>query len=401
MVKGQGSELWDETGKRYLDFVQGWAVNALGHAPEAVVRALSHQAAKLLTASPAYHNRPELELARRLCAISGMTHAAFCSTGAEANETAIKLCRKWGKQHKRGAFEILSTNNAFHGRTLTTMTLSGKPGWNGLFPPYPPGFVKLPYGDLEAIREAITEHTVAIYVEPIQGEAGVVVPPSGYLQGLRTLADEHELLLVFDEVQTGMYRTGSWFAFQQALVLPDVVTLGKGLGAGVPLSAVLINDRANGFAAGDHGGTFNGNPLMTAVGNAVLDVMMHPDFEKTVRQRSTLLRQGLEALAVRYGGFVRGQGLLLALVLNAPIAESVRDHCLDLGLLVNAPRPNILRFMPELRVPPKAIEEMLAILDCSLREHEAARTSTINAGAAPWRAQAAQTSSSSGTTSIA
>jgi acetylornithine/N-succinyldiaminopimelate aminotransferase len=368
MVKGQGSVLWDENGKRYLDFLQGWAVNALGHAPVVVRDALTQQATQLLTASPAYHNRQELELSRRLCQISGLIHATFCSSGAEALETAIKLCRKWGQTHHRGAYEILSTNDAFHGRTLAAMSLSGKPGWDELFPPNVPGFRKVPYGDLDAMQNAITEHTVAICVEPVQGEAGAVVPPEGYLQGLRMLADEHQLLLVFDEVQTGMCRTGTWFAFQQALVLPDVVTLGKGLGAGVPLSAVLVNDRANLFTLGDHGGTFNGNPLMAAVGNAVLDVMMAEGFLDTVNHRAQRLRQGLETLAYRYGGFVRGQGLLLALVLEQPVAEAVRDRCLELGLLVNAARPNVLRFMPELHVPETAIAEMLSLLEQSLRD---------------------------------
>jgi acetylornithine/N-succinyldiaminopimelate aminotransferase len=372
MARGKGSELWDESGKRYLDFVQGWAVNALGHAPDAVLATLQQQASILLTASPAYHNRPELELSGRLCRLSGLVNATFCSSGAEANETAIKLCRKFGALHKNGGFEILSTDNAFHGRTLATMALSGKPGWNELFPPSPAGFRKLPYGNIDAMRAAISEQTVAIYVEPVQGEAGVVTPPEDYLPALRKLADQHNLLLVFDEVQTGMCRTGTWFAFQQANVLPDVVTLGKGLGAGVPLSAVLVSERANLFSVGDHGGTFNGNPLMTAVGNAVLDVMTTDGFLATVNARAKRLRYGLESLAERYGGFVRGKGLLLALVLEEPVAERVRDRCLELGLLVNAARPNVLRFMPELRVPEGAIAEMLWLLtqgldDCLAR----------------------------------
>lgn len=362
MARGKGSELWDESGKRYLDFVQGWAVNALGHAPDAVLGALQQQASTLLTASPAYHNRQELKLARRLCTLSGLAHATFCSSGAEALETAIKLCRKFGQLHKQGGFEILSTDNAFHGRTMAAMALSGKPGWEELFPPNPTGFRKVPYGDLDAMRSAISDQTVAICVEPVQGEAGALAPKEDYLPGLRKLADQQDLLLVFDEVQTGMGRTGTWFAYQQAAVLPDVVTLGKGLGAGVPLSAVLVSERANLFSVGDHGGTFNGNPLMAAVGNAVLDVMAAEGFLDTVKARAEQLRKGLESLAERYGGSVRGQGLLLAWVLEEPIAETIRDRCLDLGLLVNAARPNVLRFMPELRVPECAIAEMLWLL---------------------------------------
>ncbi|MGC4069202.1 MAG: aminotransferase class III-fold pyridoxal phosphate-dependent enzyme [Polyangiaceae bacterium] len=209
------------------------------------------------------------------------------------------------------------------------------------------------------MANAIDESTVALCVEPVQGEAGAVDPPDGYLRGLRALADERDLLLVFDEVQTGLFRTGSLFAFQQSLVLPDVVTLGKGLGAGVPLSAVLVTERANVFTTGDHGGTFNGNPLMTAVGNAVIDEMTQPDFAATVQARSRYLRDALEGLAMRIGGRVRGRGLLLGLVLPTPNAEVIRDACFDRGLLVNAARPNVLRFMPELRVPEWAIDEMI------------------------------------------
>jgi acetylornithine/N-succinyldiaminopimelate aminotransferase len=369
MSHGKGSELWDESGKRYLDFVQGWAVNAFGHAPDIVRDALIEQSARLLTASPAYHNRSELELSQKLCRSSGLHAATFSSSGAEAVETAIKLCRKWGRLHKRGAFGILSTCNAFHGRTLAAMSLSGKPGWDDLFPPNPPGFKKVPYGDLRAMANAIDETTVALCVEPVQGEAGAVDPPEGYLRGLRALADEHELLLVFDEVQTGLFRTGSLFAFQQSLVLPDVVTLGKGLGAGVPLSAVLVSERANVFSPGDHGGTFNGNPLMTAVGNAVIDEMIRPQFAATVQARSRYLRDTLEGLSARIGGHVRGRGLLLGLVLPTPIAETIRDECFAHGLLVNAARPDVLRFMPELRVPESAIDEMREILETCLQRH--------------------------------
>jgi acetylornithine/N-succinyldiaminopimelate aminotransferase len=379
MSHGRGSEVWDESGKRYLDFIQGWAVNALGHAPEVVLNALQGQATRLLTASPAYHNRQELELSEKLCRLSGLRAATFCSSGAEAVETAIKLCRKWGRLHKRGAFGILSTHDAFHGRTLAAMSLSGKPGWDDLFPPNPPGFKKVPYGDLNAMANAIDERTVALCVEPVQGEAGAVDPPEGYLRGLRALADEHDLLLVFDEVQTGLFRTGSLFAFQQSLVLPDVVTLGKGLGAGVPLSAVLVTERANVFTAGDHGGTFNGNPLMAAVGNAVIDTMTRPDFAETVQARSKYLRDALESLALRIGGRVRGRGLLLGLVLSTPNAEAIRDACFERGLLVNAARPNVLRFMPELRVPEWAIDEMIGILESCLERparHDGAMASS-------------------------
>jgi acetylornithine/N-succinyldiaminopimelate aminotransferase len=226
MVRGDGSYLWDDAGKRYLDFIQGWAVNALGHCPVEVRKALNAQAAQLLTPSPAYHNRPQLELAERLTRASGLQQAHFASSGAEANEAAVKIARKWGRRHKHGAFEVLTTHAAFHGRTLAMMAASGKPGWDALVPPNVPGFRRVPFGDLAATRAAISEHTVALMVEPIQGEGGVVVPEPGYLRALRELANEHELLLILDEVQTGMARTGTLFAFEQVGVAPDVLSLG-------------------------------------------------------------------------------------------------------------------------------------------------------------------------------
>jgi len=378
MVRGEGSYLWDESGRKYLDFVQGWAVNALGHAPREVSRALARQAELLLTPSPAYHNAPQLELARRLCESSGLARATFCSSGAEAIETAIKICRKWGARHRSGAYEIITTLNAFHGRTLAAMAASGKPGWDTLFPPNPPGFRKVEYANLAQMREAITESTAAILVEPVQGEAGAIAPSVDYLIGLRKLADVHGLLLVFDEVQTGMGRTGSLFAFQQAGVLPDVVTLGKGLGSGAPLSAVLVNERANLIVPGDHGGTFNGNPLLAAVGCSVLDVVSKPAFLQWVRLRAHQLQHGLVRLASKHHGTVRGQGLLQALVLDTSNAEKIRDDCFERNLLLNAARPNVLRFMPQLRVSAEEIDRMLELLDeslCAQRETSACSSS--------------------------
>lgn len=362
MVRGEGSFLWDSSGRKYLDFVQGWAVNALGHAPPEIHKALTEQAGKLLTPSPAYHNAPQLELARKLCEATGLARATFCSSGAEATETAIKICRKWGRVHRSGAYEIITTKNSFHGRTLAAMAASGKPGWEELFPPQISGFRKVEFGQLAAIEKAISPTTVAVLVEPIQGEAGAVAPEDDYLPGLRRLADEHGLLLVLDEVQTGMGRTGSLFAYQQSLVLPDVITIGKGLGAGVPISAVVVNERADVIRPGDHGGTFCGNPLMAAVGCAVLDVVCQAEFLRTVNARAQLLREGLQSLAESYGGRVRGKGLLLGLVLNRDIAERVRDDCLKRGLLVNAARPNVLRFMPQLRVTDQEICTALDLL---------------------------------------
>jgi acetylornithine/N-succinyldiaminopimelate aminotransferase len=364
MVRGEGSFLWDDAGKRYLDFVQGWAVNALGHAPKELVQAVSRQIATLVSVSPAYHNAGELALAEKLAVASGLSRVFFCNSGAEANEGAIKLARKWGRVHKGGAFEIITTVNGFHGRTLATMAASGKPGWSTMFPPAIEGFVKVPFGDAEAVRAAIRKETVAILVEPVQGEGGVVVPPDGYLAALRALADEHGLLLVADEVQTGMGRTGTLFAHQHDGVRPDVMTLGKGLGGGVPLAALVVAERAHCFERGEQGGTFNGNPLATAAGIAVLDAITAEGFLDAVVERGESLRRGLSGLAARHGiAEVRGRGLLVAARLDRPRAEAVRDAAFDLGLLVNAVRPDTLRFMPALNVGEAEIASLLELLE--------------------------------------
>ena len=375
MVRGAGSYLWDEGGARYLDFIQGWAVNALGHAPPEVVTALGAQAAKLLTPSPALHNAPQLALARRLVELSGLHQACFVSSGAEAVEVAIKLARKWGRLHRGGAYEIVTTLGAFHGRTLAAMAASGKPGWDALFPPALPGFTKVAFGDVDAMRAAITDRTAALLVEPIQGEGGVVVPPAGYLGALRELADERGVLLMLDEIQTGMGRTGHVFAHQADGIRPDVMTLGKGLGGGVPIAATLASERASVFEPGDQGGTYAGNPLTAATALAVVDVICEPEFLRTVRQRGAELARGLARLSERHGGAqVRGRGLLWALRLDAPVAEQVRDACLASGLLVNAAQSDVLRFMPSLRVSSEEIAQMLAQLDDALSRvaHQAA-----------------------------
>lgn len=362
MHHGQGSFLWDEDGKRYLDLLQGWAVNALGHAPAELVEVIGAQAAQLLTPSPALHNRPQLALAERLCTLAGMHQAHFATTGAEANEAALKLARKWGRLHRRGAYEILTTQDSFHGRSLALMAASGKPGWERLYPPHIPGFVKVPFGDVAAMRAAIGPCTVALLVEPIQGEGGVVVPPEGYLRALRALADEHDLLLMLDEIQTGIGRTGTLFACEREGVRPDVMTLGKGLGAGIALSAVLANQRASCFEPGDQGGTFNGNPFGAAVALRVLDIVTAPDFLAHVTRMGEKLHAGLAALAHTFGGHVRGRGLLLAWVLDRDLAPALVDRARAQGLLVNAARPNILRLMPSLKIASEEVDQALTLL---------------------------------------
>jgi acetylornithine/N-succinyldiaminopimelate aminotransferase len=363
MQRGQGSYLWDETGRRYLDFLQGWAVNALGHCAPEVQAALAEQSSLLVTPSPSFHNRPAIELGRVLGELTGAAQVALFNSGAEANETAIKLARKWGRKFKGGAHGVVSTVGGFHGRTLAAMAASGKLGWEALFPPYPPGFVKVPFGDLEAMEAAIDADTVALMVEPIQGEAGVVVPPDGYLRGLRELADRHDLLLVLDEVQTGVGRTGRFLAQEHEGVRADITTLGKGLGAGLPLSAVLASPRAACFEPGDNGSTHGGNPLMAHVGLAVCRVIASPRFLERVERRGLELAATLGSLTGRWGrSAARGRGLLAAIVFEDAIAERLAELARAEGVLINAARPNIVRFMPQLRLSSAEICEMSARL---------------------------------------
>jgi acetylornithine/N-succinyldiaminopimelate aminotransferase len=362
MVEGSGSWLRDSQGREYLDFVQGWAVNCLGHGHPVVVEALAAQARRLINCSPAYHNEPMARLAGALAGSSGLDAVFLCNSGAEANEGAIKLARKWGQLHRDGAYEIVTTHGAFHGRTLATMSASGKPAFEPLFEPKVPGFRKVPLNDLDAMAEAITARTVAVMIEPIQGEAGVYPARDDYLRALRRLADERGVLLILDEVQTGIGRTGRLYAFEHAGVRPDILTLGKGLGGGVPLAALVASGRASCFAPGDQGGTFNGNPLMAAVGAAVVDTVRRPEFLASVRETGAYLEERLAVLSDKTGqGDVRGRGLLLALALTREAGE-VAAAALDHGLLINAPRPDTLRFMPALTVSREEIDRMIEIL---------------------------------------
>jgi len=367
MVRGEGSYIWDDRGKRYLDFIQGWAVNALGHCPQVIQRALADQSARLLTPSPALHNQPQLDLASLLIHKSGFAQVFFCNCGTEANEGAIKLARKFGRTYLDGAYEIITMQNAFHGRTLASMAASDKPGWESLFPPNMPGFVRVPFGDIDAIASAINPKTAAVMVEPIQGEAGVIVPPEGYLRELRRITRERNLLLIVDEVQTGMGRTGTAFAHQADGIQADIMTLGKGLGGGVPIAAVLASEKASCFAYGDQGGTYNGNPLMTAVALSVSRVVLQPEFLRRVRSIGEYLIETLRKIADRHRyPEVRGRGLLAALRLPTKCAETVRDRCFERGLIINAPRPDLLRFMPALTVTKEEIDEMTDLFESAI-----------------------------------
>jgi len=367
MVKGAGSWLWDRDGRRYLDFVQGWAVNSLGHSPRVVLDALAAQGSRLINCSPAYYNEPMARLANLLAEASGLDQVYLCNSGAEANEGAIKLARKWSARHRDGAYEIITMHGSFHGRTLATMAASGKAGWDHLFPPTVHGFRKVPLGDLGAVAAAITSRTAAVMLEPIQGEAGVFPAGDDYLRALAALTKEHGLLLILDEIQTGIGRTGRFFGYQHAGISPDIVTVGKGVGGGVPLAALIASGPVSCFEYGDQGGTFGGNPLMAAVGCAVVETVAQPEFLETVASNGAYLTARLRVLSGEFGiGEVRGRGLLQALGLPAQDAKKVSAAALDHGLLVNAPRPDALRFMPALTVSRDEIDEMLTILKACL-----------------------------------
>ena len=373
-VRGEGSFLWDETGKRYLDFVQGWAVNCLGHSPPEIAEVLTAQAKLLLTPSPAFYNAPSLKLAKALADYSCFDQVFFTNSGAEANEGAIKLARKYGALHRNGAYEVITFEGAFHGRTLATMSASGKKAFEPLFEPKVSGFPKAQLNDLASVERLINDKTVGVMLEPIQGEAGVWPATDRFLRELRTLTREHGLLLILDEIQTGIGRTGKLFHYEHAGIEPDIMTLGKGIGGGVPLAALLATAAASCFEHGDQGGTFNGNPLMCAAGLAVLQRVSDPDFLKSVVDTGLYLESELQRMSARHGlGDVRGRGLLLALDLKHPIGASIVAQAFEDGVLLNSPQPDALRFMAALNVTREEIVGMIDCLDTILTKMGAAR----------------------------
>jgi acetylornithine/N-succinyldiaminopimelate aminotransferase len=373
IVFTEGSGMWmtDHTGKRYLDYLQGWAVNALGHAPQCISDALVAQGKKLINPSPAFYNAPSIELANLLTENSVFDRVFFTNSGAEANEGAFKLARKWGKLNKNSAgedrFEIITFNHSFHGRTIATMSASGKPGWDTMFAPQVPGFPKAELNDLASVERLISKKTVAVMLEPVQGEGGVIPATREFMQGLRRLTKNANLLLIVDEVQTGVGRTGELFGYQLSGIEPDIMTLGKGIGGGVPLAALLAREEIACFEAGEQGGTYNGNPLMTAVGTAVLKELLKPDFLPTVKATGEYLSAELIKLSDKHGfEGERGEGLLRALKLGKDIGPQIVEAARDLnpvGLLLNSPRPNLIRFMPSLNVTKDEIDQMLTMLE--------------------------------------
>ena len=366
MVEGKGSWLTDNNGKRYLDFLQGWAVNCLGHSNPGMIEALNSQAKTLINPSPAFYNEPMIGLSNLLTANSCFDKVFFANSGAEANEGAIKLARKWGQLHKNGAFEIITFDHSFHGRTIATMSASGKPGWDTMFAPQVAGFSKADLNDLDSVKKLVTDKTVAVMLEPVQGEGGVIPTTKEFMRELRKFTQENNILLIADEVQAGCGRTGTLFAYQQYGIEPDIMTLGKGIGGGVPLAALMAKNAAACFVPGDQGGTYNGNPLMTAVGISVIEQLLAPGFLDNVKAKGELLKSELLQLASEFNlEGERGEGLLRALMLGKDIGgklvELARERSPE-GLLINSPRPNLLRFMPALNVSDDEIRLMCNML---------------------------------------
>lgn len=363
MAHGKGMELTDTRGRTYLDFVGGWAVNALGHCPDVLVEAIQTQAATLINASPSYFNTSMIAYADLLVSHTCLDRVFFTSTGAEANEGAIKLARKYGSKQKGGAFEIITTIKGFHGRTLATMAATGKPEWEDLFEPKPLGFKKAVYNDLNSVRQLVTDQTCAIMIEPVQGEGGVIPATPEFIRGLRQICDDTGCLLIFDEIQTGMGRTGTLFAYEHYGVRPDIMTLGKGIGGGFPLSAMLACDALNIFDPGDQGGTYTAQPLAMAAGLAVLKELLDKDIPAHAGKMGRQIKERLADLAVTYEiENIRGMGLLLAFDLTRTNGADLVAACLDKGLLINAPKERSIRLMPPLIVNQAQIDQMFDIL---------------------------------------
>ncbi len=365
VVRGQGTRLWDEDGKEYLDFFTGPATVSLGHCHPVLVEALTEQAKTLIHVSGQLYSIPQVKLAQLLVENSCLDRVFFCNSGAEANEGAFKLARKWGKEHRNGAYEIICTLNAFHGRTLAAVTATGTEKYKAPFTPLPEGFVHVPFNDVEAIKKATTDKTVAVLLEPVQGEGGVNVPDDDYLPRVRRWCDEQGILLILDEVQTGFGRLGTLFGYQLYGVEPDVMTLAKGMGSGVPVGAFLAKEHCSVLTLGDHGTTYGGNPLMTAAAYAVCKYIIDNDLPAQAAARGRYLEQKLRGLEDRFPFIteVRGKGVLWAIEFDREIAEEANLACLAEGLIANNVRPNALRLCPPLTVSEEEIDQALAIVE--------------------------------------
>ena len=369
LVKGEESTVWDEDGNKFLDFVGGWATATLGHSHPALVKAITEQANSLIQVSNAFYTIPQIELAKLLVDNSCMDRVFFCNSGAEAVEGAIKVARRYGQIKREGSFEIITALNSFHGRTFGTLSATGQPAYQESYSPILPGFLHVPYNDFESIKKATNKNTVAIMLEPVQGEGGVNVPSPGYFKKIREWCDQNDLLLILDEVQTGIGRLGHLFGYEAFDVEPDVITLAKGLGGGVPVGAFLVKERANSLTLGDHGSTFGGNPLATAAGKAVVQTVIDEGIHEKVKKSEQRLVSQLAEIQRENPSIteIRGMGLLQAVEFDSDIGAEVMNACLDRGLLVNRVRPNTIRLMPPLIISNDDIDLGVSIISDSIK----------------------------------
>ncbi len=370
LERGEGTRVWDTEGNEYLDFTSGWAVNNIGHSNPVMTEAIASQAATLVQTSNQFYSIPQLKLAKILVENSCLDKIFLCNSGAEANEGAIKLAKKYGKKHKDGAHEIITALNSFHGRTLNTVSATGQPHYQKLFEPIPSGFKHVPFNDLEAIKKATSNTTVAVMLEPVQGEGGVNIPSDDYLKSVRDWCDANELLLILDEIQTGLGRIGTLFAYETFGVEPDIMSLAKGLGGGVPIGAFMATNKACAFDPGDHGSTFGGNPLTCAAAYASTEYIINNDVSANAKLMGEYLGKGLANIQQNHEFIseVRGIGLLWALQFNSDLTPSVIEQSNKAGLLMNPLRPNAIRLMPPLTVTKEEIDQALAKLELALVE---------------------------------
>ena len=359
LVRGQGSRVWDADGKEYVDFTAGWAVNNLGHCHPAMVEAIQEQAATLIQTSNQFFTVPQLHLAQALIDNSCLDRVFFGNSGAEAVEGALKLARRYGKKNRDGAYQVITAFNSFHGRTMSTIAATGQPHYQENFQPLTPGFVHVDYDDVEAIISATTDETAAVMLEPIQGEGGVNIPADDYLKRVRDWCDKQGLLLILDEVQTGLGRLGSLFGYQEYGVEPDVMTLAKGLGGGVPIGAFLSKDYCMALEPGDHGSTYGGNALTTAAAYASTKFIIDNDIPSQAKATGQRLMDKLEDLKTRFSNIteVRGKGMLIALEFDEDIAADALSKANETGVLLNMVKPNTLRLMPALNISEEDVDE--------------------------------------------
>ncbi|OGO01609.1 MAG: acetylornithine aminotransferase [Chloroflexi bacterium RBG_13_52_12] len=365
LVKGKGARVWDDKGKEYLDFVAGWAVNSLGHCPPVVSKAVAKQASAIIQTSNQYYTVPQIQLAQLLVENSCLDRVFIGNSGLEANEGAIKLARRYGALKLNGAYEVITVFNSFHGRSLALTAATGQPKMQAPFAPMPVGFINVKFNDIEAIKAATGEKTCAVMLELVQGETGVNIADEAYIKEVRKWCDDKGILLILDEIQTGICRLGPLFGYELYGIEPDIITLAKGLGGGIPIGAVLAKEKASVFVAGDHGSTFGGNPVTCAAAYATLKYIIDNDISGNVKKVSKYLMEALEGLKKKYSFIteVRGRGLLVAIEFNREIGQDVLMDCLENGLLVNKVKANALRLMPPLIIRNKEVDEAVRILD--------------------------------------